>query len=60
MLERPKKCLMGFFWWQTQAREDVSNGFVDEHHPIVINVCHCSFLSPHENGRKGGNYCSNL
>jgi hypothetical protein len=24
MLERPKKCLMGFFWWQTQAREDVS------------------------------------
>jgi hypothetical protein len=24
MLERPKKCLMGFFWWQTHAREDVS------------------------------------
>ncbi len=36
------------------------NGFVDRHHPFVINVCHCSFQSPHENGRKGGNYCSNL
>ncbi len=36
------------------------NGFVDKHHPFVINVCHCSFQSPHENGRKGGNYCSNL
>ncbi len=36
------------------------NGFVDKHHPFVINVCHCSFQSLHENGRKGGNYCSNF